>query len=347
MPVPSFPAGRPHGHAQSRRAGQLPAELLRRRAAENPRSAASRRLPTSRKRPKVPPARRKLRRPLQPGPAVLHQPDHGRAAPHRDGADIRAQQGGDAGHPRADGRRISSTSTRRSPSTVGTEARDQDDAEAGRCGGADATGPRCRRRRSASSRTDRQRFEGRKLGVLVTAGADAALLKKLQVGDREGRRRFRGHRAEGGRRRSERRKLDRGQAHDRWRALGALRCCGAAAGGGGDGRSAAGSRRRAISSPTPSPTASSSAMSKRPCRCSKKLASPRRTSTKVLLRCRRSKDVAGFVGKLGQLAGLGPRAQRQDEIAPEAATETLKAHRHVPVRFSKAVQMFKRGEAGW
>ena len=44
-----------------------------------------------------------LRRPLQPGAAVLRQPDRGRAAAYRGGAHVRAEQGRDAGDPRADG----------------------------------------------------------------------------------------------------------------------------------------------------------------------------------------------------------------------------------------------------
>ena len=57
----------------------------------------------SRGGPEAPPARGELCRSLQPGAAVLHQPDRGRAAAHRRGADLRTQQGEDAGDPRADG----------------------------------------------------------------------------------------------------------------------------------------------------------------------------------------------------------------------------------------------------
>ena len=49
------------------------------------------------------PAARELRRPLQPGPPVLPQPDADRAAAHRRRARVRAEQGRDAGDPRADG----------------------------------------------------------------------------------------------------------------------------------------------------------------------------------------------------------------------------------------------------
>ena len=51
MPVPSFPAGRPHGDAQSGRPCELPAELVRRRPARIARSAVSRRLPMSSRAP--------------------------------------------------------------------------------------------------------------------------------------------------------------------------------------------------------------------------------------------------------------------------------------------------------
>ena len=42
-------------------------------------------------------------RPLQPGPAILHQPDRGRATAHRIGSHFRAEQGSDAGDPVPDG----------------------------------------------------------------------------------------------------------------------------------------------------------------------------------------------------------------------------------------------------
>ena len=49
-------------------------------------------------------ARRDVRRPLQPGPAVLRQPDAGRAEAHRRRVRVRAEQGRAARHPRAHGR---------------------------------------------------------------------------------------------------------------------------------------------------------------------------------------------------------------------------------------------------
>ena len=54
-----------------------------------------------------------LRRPLQPGAAVLHQPDRRSSRRHiARRLRLRAEQGRDAGDPRAHGRRICSTSTR-------------------------------------------------------------------------------------------------------------------------------------------------------------------------------------------------------------------------------------------
>ena len=71
---------------------------------------------------------RALRRPLQPGPPVLRQPDAGRAGPHRGGVRLRAEQVRAARHPGADGgqpaqrrRGLRSPSRRRSP--LGPSAR--------------------------------------------------------------------------------------------------------------------------------------------------------------------------------------------------------------------------------
>ena len=58
-------------------------------------------LPRPRRRPQAPAAARELRRPLQPGAAVLREPDRGGAAPHRERVRLRAQQGRDAEDPRA------------------------------------------------------------------------------------------------------------------------------------------------------------------------------------------------------------------------------------------------------
>ena len=62
---------------------------------EGPREIAAARLSVVRRgggRAKGPAARGKLRRPLQPGAAVLQQPDRARAEAHRHGADLRARK---------------------------------------------------------------------------------------------------------------------------------------------------------------------------------------------------------------------------------------------------------------
>ena len=105
-----------------------------------------------------------------------------RAAPYRDGADVRTEQGRDASHSRADG--LASPQHRRGSGRDGRrQARHDEAAEAGGCRGCTDATIWSRLRRSASSRTDPASFEGRKVGVLVSAGADAALLKRLQDGD--------------------------------------------------------------------------------------------------------------------------------------------------------------------
>ena len=85
-----------------------------------------------------------------------------------------------------------------------------------------------------------QRFEGRKLGILVTDGTDAAHPEGAEGRARQGRRDLRNHRAQGGRRQGQRRQLDRGRSDDRRRPVGAVRRGRAAAGGRRDGRSGAG-----------------------------------------------------------------------------------------------------------
>ena len=111
-------------------------------------------------------ARRALRRPLQPGAAVLSS-----ARPPVEQAHIktrlrlRAEQGRDAGDPRAHGvapaERRRRRWRRRSPTACGSKKMPKP-AEPARAG---ATGSASRRRRSASSRTGRTSFEGRKLGA--------------------------------------------------------------------------------------------------------------------------------------------------------------------------------------
>ena len=104
VPGRGLPAGRPHGHAQPQGAGQLRAELVGRRPARGPGRRAS--APTRPGRvARGPRPLRDVRRPLQPGPAVLHQPGRDRADAHRQRPDVRAEQGRDPGDPGADGRR--------------------------------------------------------------------------------------------------------------------------------------------------------------------------------------------------------------------------------------------------
>ena len=88
-PFAPFPAGRPHGDAQSGRSRELSAELVRRRPAGIA-ERGFRSFADAEEGPEGPAARRELRRPLQPGAPVLQQPDRAGAAPHRDGADLRA-----------------------------------------------------------------------------------------------------------------------------------------------------------------------------------------------------------------------------------------------------------------
>ncbi len=107
LPVPPLPAGRPHGASATRRGGRTTSRTpgAPRAARARTRSAASAASPPRTPGTKRPRPRRDLRRPLQPGAAVLPQPDAGRAGPHRRRLGLRAQQGRDAGDPRADGRR--------------------------------------------------------------------------------------------------------------------------------------------------------------------------------------------------------------------------------------------------
>ena len=131
-----------------------------------------------------------LRRPLQPGAAVLRQPDAGRAAAHRRRVRLRAEQGRAARHPRADGRRTCATSTRTSPSRSPTGSGCDELPERSEPAADADHRPARRRRRSASSRTAPTRFAGRKIGVLVTDGADAALLERAAGGGRRPRARW-------------------------------------------------------------------------------------------------------------------------------------------------------------
>ena len=154
MPVPSFPAGRPHGDAQSRRPRELPAEFLRRRARGNRRSAASARSPTPRKVQKLRLRAESFADHYSQARQFFISQTATEQTPHRDGADLRAEQGRDAGHPRADG--LASAQHRRGPRRRRRrQARHGEAAEAGGRGGRAARRSASRRRRSASSRTVR------------------------------------------------------------------------------------------------------------------------------------------------------------------------------------------------
>ena len=85
VPVRAFPAGWPHGDAQPHGPGQLRAELLereRRARASRPRTGFQS-YPAPGGGPQGARPLGDVRRPLQPGPAILHQPDRGRATAHR------------------------------------------------------------------------------------------------------------------------------------------------------------------------------------------------------------------------------------------------------------------------
>ena len=238
-----------------------------------------------------------LRRPLQPGAAVLHQPDADRAEAHRRRAGVRAEQGRAAGHSRAHGlapaqhRRRSRRDGRRRPRRRAARSRPSPRSRPATISS--------RRTRSASSCNGPKSFEGRKLGILLTDGADAKTLHGAGEQDREAGRRRRGHRAEDRRRDAVGSHGCAGEAEDRWRAVGALRRR-------GDhrvrGRRGAAGERCAIqrtSSPTPSRTASSSATARRSSLCSSKPASP--TISTLAASCSTKDGVGDFVDALGEL----------------------------------------------
>ena len=85
VPVRHVPAGRAHGHVQPGGPGQLRAELVagrRRGPREDPDVGFALRADHRHGTEAAGPTGA-VRRPLQPGPAVLPQPDRHRAAPHR------------------------------------------------------------------------------------------------------------------------------------------------------------------------------------------------------------------------------------------------------------------------
>jgi hypothetical protein len=108
VPGRALPAGRAHGHGQPAGPGELRAQLLGpARAAGGPGLG----LPHLPRRPGRPgraqaqAAAGELRRPLQPGAAVLLQPDRGRAAAHHRRVRVRAEQVRPRGDPDPDGGR--------------------------------------------------------------------------------------------------------------------------------------------------------------------------------------------------------------------------------------------------
>ena len=129
--------------------------------------------------PQAAAARGKFCRPLQPGAAILHQPDEGRTASHRGGIDLRTEQGENARDPRAHG--VASVEHRRGigrqgrsalglkvmPKPANAAMPTRQDLEASPALSIIEKGP--------------QRFEGRKLGILVTDGVDAGLLNALKA----------------------------------------------------------------------------------------------------------------------------------------------------------------------
>ncbi len=105
LPGDALPARRSHADPSAARAGGVRTQLVHRRG---PRSARRRRAglpdPERAQRRDPPDPGRAVRRPLQPGDAVLRQPDRGRAAAHRECLRLRARQVRARRDPRADGR---------------------------------------------------------------------------------------------------------------------------------------------------------------------------------------------------------------------------------------------------
>ena len=127
-----------------------------------------------------------LRRSLQPGAAVLALDDRARAAPHRQRLHLRAEQGRDgrdppahARPPREHRRRAAASASRQGSAWKGRPRRIQP-----------ARPPIDMKPSPALSLIAKapKTLEGRKVGVLVTDGTDAALVAALRGGGREGRR---------------------------------------------------------------------------------------------------------------------------------------------------------------
>ena len=124
-----------------------------------------------------------LRRPLQPGPAVLPQPDAGRAEAHRRRVRLRAEQGARRRRSGSGWWPTCATSTKTSPPASPTASAWP------RCPSAPSrpptrSRPRRRRPRSASWPTVPTRFAGRKIGVLVDRRRRSAEVLKALRGRR-------------------------------------------------------------------------------------------------------------------------------------------------------------------
>ena len=176
MPVPPLPAGRPHGACVNPkgRANYEPNSWGGdRRPARSRRTAASQSFPAEEQGAKLRVRAGDLRRPLQPGAAVLHQPD--RRSSRRHIADAFIFELSKVETPAIRARMVSHLLNidEGLADKVADGPAAEGDAEAGRRRPADPTGPAGRRRRSASCCNGPESFAGRKVGVLVTDGVDA------------------------------------------------------------------------------------------------------------------------------------------------------------------------------
>ena len=205
LPVPPLPAGRPHGLPQSDRPRQLRAELLGSpgRPARGSRRAASARFPAEETGPKLRGRGELFADHYSQARQFYLSQTAGRADPHPQRLRLRALQGRDARRSAPASSRTCATSTRTSPPpsptasgcdlpTAAKPARPVvTDLKPSSALSIIANGP--------------QRFEGRKLGILVTDGADAAAARGAQGGDAGGGRDGRTRRPEGRRRHPQRR----------------------------------------------------------------------------------------------------------------------------------------------
>ena len=149
-----------------------------------------------------------------------------------------------------------------------------------------------------------QRFEGRKLGILVTDGTDAAILKALKAAlGKEGATFEIIAPKVGGAKASDGSWIEADQMIDGAPSVlyDAVALLPAAAAMDDLCRNT----RRAISWLTPSPIASSSAMSRRRPRCLRRPASPRPISTRASLHWVGRRTPQGFIEELGKLRVWG------------------------------------------